>query len=314
MRLLPMHRCSAIIVTYNSAETVVQCLRALARQGCEIVVVDNDSNDDTVARVESLRNEIPLQLVRISRNLGFAAGVNHGTQAAGGDVLLILNPDAIAESGALSALMQCMDAQSAAAAGGALMNDSGEPELGFTFRRLPTLASLLSEVMLLNQVWPSNPINRRYRCLDADYSKTQHVEQPAGACLAIMRQAWEDIGGMDTQFAPVWFEDVDLCKRLIDSGRKIVYCPAARFRHSGAHSVGKLTFRDKQVFWYTNMLRYGRKHFSAVKVLMLRAGIIAGMLFRTLAVLVGAGPKNVSFGEALKAYASVINVVFNGPS
>lgn len=194
------------------------------------------------------------------------------------------------------------------------MNDSGEPERGFTFRRLPTLASLLSEAMLLNQVWPSNPINRRYRCLDADYSKPQHVEQPAAACLAIAREAWEGIGGMDTEFAPVWFEDVDLCKRLIDSGRKIVYCPAARFRHRGAHSVGKLAFRDKQVFWYANMLRYTRKHFSTGRVLVLRVGIVAGMLLRSLAVLIGAEPKNVSFDEALKAYASVINVAFKGPS
>ena len=97
------------------------------------------------------------------------------------------------------------------------------------------------------------------------FGKVQTVEQPAGACLAITREAWDAVGGMDPQFAPVWFEDVDFCKRLLDSGRKIVYCPSARFHHSGAHSVGKLSFADKQLFWYTNMLRYARKHFSASK-------------------------------------------------
>ena len=309
-----MQRCSAIIVTYNSAETIVQCLQALAHQNCEIVVVDNDSQDDTVARVGSLRKDLPFELVRISRNLGFAAGVNHGVRAAGADVFLILNPDAVAEPGAVGNLMQCIEMQSAAVAGGALLNDSGEPDRGFAFRRLPTLASLLSEAMLLNQLWPSNPINRHYRCLDADYSKAQPVEQPAGACLAITREAWESIGGMDTQFAPVWFEDVDLCKRLIGAGRRIVYCPSARFRHAGAHSVGKLPFRDKQVFWYANMLRYARKHFSGGKVFGLRVGIVAGMILRSLAVLVGAGPKGVSAGEALKAYANVMNVAFSSPS
>ena len=121
--------------------------------------------------------------------------------------------------------------------------------------------------------------------------RVQPIEQPAGACLAIAREAWSAVGGMDTQFTPVWFEDVDFCKRLLDSGRKIDYCPSARFHHSGAHSVGKLSFAEKQLFWYTNMLRYARKHFSRAKVLILRMGIIKGMLLRSLAALLGSGPK-----------------------
>ena len=309
-----MPRCSAIIVTYNSAGSIVQCLRALAHEGCEIVVVDNASRDDTVRQVESLRAEEPVELLRISRNLGFAAGVNHGVRASSGDVVLILNPDAIAEPGAVKRLTDCIAAESASAAGGALLSDSGEPDRGFAFRRLPTLRHLLAEVLLLNQVWPSNPINRRYRCLEADYLSVQQVQQPAGACLAITREAWDAVGGMDIQFSPVWFEDVDLCKRLIDSGRKIVYCPTAHFRHAGAHSVGKLSFRDKQVFWYTNMLRYARKHFSAIKVWILRVGIVKGMFLRSLAVLVGAGPTSIRFSEALTAYGAVMKVAVSGPS
>ena len=292
----------------------MQCLRALANQGCEIIVVDNASQDDTVKQVESLRNEIPIEILRISRNLGFAAGVNHGVRAATGDVFLILNPDTVAEPKAVDALLQCMGAQSASAAGGALLNSSGEPDRGFAFRRLPTLGSLLCEAMLVNQLWPSNPINRRYRCLDADYSSVQEVEQPAGACLAVTRAAWEAVGGMDAQFTPVWFEDVDLCKRLLAAGRKLVYCPAARFRHAGADSVGRLTFRDKQVFWYSNMLRYAQKHFSPGKVLLLRAGIVKGMMLRSLAALLGAGPESVAAGDALKAYWQVIKLCWRGLS
>jgi len=309
-----MPRCSAIIVTYNSAESITQCLQALRHEDCEIIVVDNASQDDTVAQVERFRKQHPVELLRISRNMGFATGVNQGTRAAGGDVFLILNPDAVTEPGAVQALIGCMVKQSAAAAGGALLSSSGGPDRGFTFRRLPTLAGLLAEVLLLNQLWPSNPINRRYRCLDADYSKAQQVEQPAAACLAVAREAWEAIGGMDTQFAPVWFEDVDLCKRLLDAGRKIVYCPDARFCHAGAHSVGKLNFADKQLFWYTNMLRYARKHFSPAQVFVLRAGIVAGMLLRSLAVLVGQGPPGVDRRAALRTYQGVIKLALQTPA
>jgi GT2 family glycosyltransferase len=158
--------------------------------------------------------------------------------------------------------------------------------------------------MLVNQLWPHNSVNRSYRCLDADYSQQQAVEQPAGACLAVTRAAWESVGGFDEQFFPVWFEDVDLCKRLRENGGKIIYCPAARFRHSGGHSVGQLPFRDKQMFWYGNMLRYARKYFSSGQVATLRAGIIAGMLLRSLAALFGA--RQAPLGETISAYWTVV--------
>ena len=99
-----MPRCSVILVTYNSAESITACLPALAHEDCEIVVVDNASQDDTVARVRAFTQQHPVELLVISRNLGFAGGVNHGVRAAGGDVLLLLNPDAIAEPGAIAAM------------------------------------------------------------------------------------------------------------------------------------------------------------------------------------------------------------------
>lgn len=298
--------CSAIIVTYNSAAHIETCVRALASQRCEIVVVDNASQDDTVPRVKALASQVPLQLVTLSRNIGFAGGVNQGAKSASGEVLLFLNPDAIAEPGAVETLSACLQRSGAAAAGGALIGNNGEPAKGFVFRRLPTIASLLFEVLLVNQVWRGNPMNRRYRCLDADYSEEQEVEQPAGACLAVTRAAWGSMGGMDTQFFPVWFEDVDLCARLLRSGAKIVYCPGAKFQHSGAHSVGKLDVGEKQMFWYANMLRYARKHSSTPNVLLLRAGIVAGMGLRILAATVGGTPQGVPWRTSITSYWRVL--------
>ncbi len=300
-----MPRCSAIIVTYNSGGQIEACLRALSSQNCEIVVVDNASQDDTVARVRRLAGEFPLQLLTISRNIGFAAGVNQGARAASSDVLLILNPDAVAEVGAVDAILACMAASGASAAGGALIEGNNQPARGFAFRRIPSLTALLFEVLLVNQAWPGNPVNRRYRCLDADYSKPQPIEQPAGACMAISRGVWDSVQGMDPRFYPVWFEDVDLCKRLLETGAAIVYCPGARFHHSGAHSVGQLEFHDKQMFWYQNMVRYAQKHFSALQVLLLRLAIGAGMALRAFACLFGSGPRGLPAGEPLRTYWGV---------
>jgi len=299
-----MSRCSVIVVTYNSAAAIGACLEALAREDCEIVVVDNASQDATVQRVEEFVEWHELRLLANDSNLGFGAAANLGAQEASGDVLLVLNPDAVAEPGAVKALLQCMESTHAGAAGGALLESDGKPARGFAFRRLPTLATLLFEAVLVNQLWPGNPVNRRYRCLDADYSQPQEIEQPAGACLAITRQTWNELGGFDEQFYPVWFEDVDLCKRLLERDGKIVYCPTVRFRHSGAHSVSQLSFHDRQVFWYTNMLRYGRKHFTSAEVKLLRAGIIAGMVLRSIAALLGV--RQARLGETLAAYWAVM--------
>jgi len=301
-------RCSAIVVTHNSGATIGACLEALAHEDCEIVVVDNASADDTVQRIEEFVAWNPVCLIANEQNLGFGAAINQGAREATGDVLLVLNPDAIAEPGAVAALLRCLETTKAAAVGGALLETDGQPARGFAFRRIPTLAPLLYEVLLVNRLWPGNPVNQRYRCLDANYSQQQEVEQPAGACLAVTRTAWDSVGGFDEQFFPVWFEDVDLCKRLHDLGLKIFYCPEARFRHSGAHSVGQLTFRDQQIFWYMNMLRYARKHFSKRQVFFLRSAIVKGMLLRSVAALFGA--RKAPLGETLSAYWGVVRAVW----
>jgi len=302
-----MH-CSAIVVTYNSGASIGPCLEALTREDCEIIVVDNASADDTVQRVEEFVAWHPMRLIANEQNLGFGAAVNQGAREATGDVLLILNPDAVAEAGAVAAILNCLQSTQGAAVGGALLESDGQPAHGFAFRRLPTLWALVFEATLVNRLWPGNPVNRRYRCLHADYSLQQEVEQPAGACLAVSHTMWDKLAGFDEQFFPVWFEDVDLCKRLRDAGGRIFYCPQARFRHAGAHSVGQLSFRERQLFWYANMLRYARKHFSKAQVLILRLAIVKGMVLRSIAALFGA--RQAPLKESLAAYWAVVRAVF----
>ncbi len=185
-------RCSAIVVTTTLATAITACLEALTREDCEIIVVDNASADDTVQRVEEFVAWNPLRLLANQQNRGFGAAVNQGAREAAGDLFLFLNPDAIAEPGAASAMLRCLESTGADAVGGALLEEDGQPARGFAFRRLPTLWALIFEATLVNQLWPGNPVNRRYRCLDADYSQQQEVEQPAGACFAIKRTTFEE--------------------------------------------------------------------------------------------------------------------------
>jgi GT2 family glycosyltransferase len=292
---------TVVVVTHNSGGCIRTCLQALASfTQWKVVLVDNHSTDDTVRTARTL----PLEMYMLinSHNVGFAGAVNQAARVAEGDVLVILNPDTIATAGSLDKLADTLRAETVGAAGGLLLSEGGQPQKGFIVRRFPTIGSMVAEVLLVNHAWPGNPWNVRYRCLDLDYQNAQEVEQPAGACLAVKRQAWDEISGFDEGFFPVWFEDVDFCRRLRDKGWTIVYCPDAIFSHSGGHSVNKLPFRNRQAYWYKNLVRYFAKHHSAAQLAILRLGITVGLLLRALLSLVGFRPSGTSVSEAAGAY------------
>ena len=292
---------TVIIVTHNSGSCIRACLQALVPfQGWKVVMVDNNSTDDTMQEASTCALEV--LTFSNSHNVGFGSAVNQAARVAEGDLLVILNPDTIATAGSLDNLADALRTDTVGASGGLLLGANGLPQKGFTVRRLPTLGSMLAEVLLVNRAWPSNPWNVRYRCLDLDYQTAQQVEQPAGACLAVKRQVWDALNGFDEGFFPVWFEDVDFCRRLRDKGWKIVYRPDAIFSHSGGHSVSRLAFRDRQSYWYKNLVRYFAKHHSRAQLGILRVGITAGLLFRALLSLTGFGPSGISVAEALKGY------------
>jgi len=296
---------SAIIVTYNSAGQIGPCLEALRKEdGWQRIVVDNASRDDTIERAQQA--DPAAYVVKNAKNSGFAAAANQGARLASGSILLFLNPDAIAQADALDALADALGQDGVGAAGGSLSHNRGEVDRGFCVRRFPTLPSMAAEILLLNYIWPSNRLNRNYRCLDIDYAEPQDVDQPAGACLAVKREVWESVGGFDESFFPVWFEDVDLCLRIRAQNWKIRYCPSARFLHSGGHSVNRLPITDRQIFWYRNLLRYWRKHESRTEVATLRGIIAVGMGLRSLAALFGAAPENTPRTAAMQAYARVV--------
>lgn len=276
---------SAVIVTYNSIAHISRCLDSLQGRVGEIVVVDNASSDGTAGLV---RTRYPsVKLVSSDSNLGFAAAANLGARQSSGNALLFLNPDTVCID-PLEPLATALDkGGNIAAAAGRLIGPDGRTQAGFTVRRLPTAASLLFEILLLNRLFPSNPVNRRYRCLDLDLERPQQVEQPAGACLAVRRERFEACGGFDEAFFPLWFEDVDLCKRLRDQGAAILFLPLVRVQHHGGHSLDSITFCEKQIYWYRNMLYYVRKHFPRWTGVVLRGALLVGMGLRALGELFG---------------------------
>src|SRR5579864_2734244 len=266
-----------IIVTYNSAAVIGPCLDAALASGAEVLVVDNASADGTVA--EAVRRGA--RVIANPSNLGFAAAVNQGFVVLNCPYVLLLNPDAVLSSG-LEPLREACDLPRAAGAGGQLLDSSGRPQVGFMVRKFPTSAALILESVLLNRIWPGNPINAAYRGLGLDYSTLQPVEQPAGAFLMIRRDLWEELGGFDEQFWPLWFEDVDFCRRAADRGYLLYFVPQAVVKHTGAHSIPALTLEMRRFYWYRSLLRYATKHFRLAGVRAVCLAVVTGSCLRAV--------------------------------
>ena len=90
------------------------------------------------------------------------------------------------------------------------------------------------------------PANWHYRCYSFKYDYPALVEQPAGAFLMFRREVWQQLGGLDEEFYPIWFEDVDFCKRLRDHGYQVYYEPRAVAVHRGGHSIQKILLEAVQ--------------------------------------------------------------------
>ena len=272
---------STLIVSWNNRGFLGRCLESLPK-GTEAVVVDNASSDGSA---EFIAEQFPdVKLVRLERNVGFGAGVNRAFAEATGEYLLLLNPDAEATPRSVEALATFLDEHATCgAATGRLLSMIEEPQHGFNVRRLPTYSSVAADLLLLSYIWPTNWVTRRAAFADLDETRPTTVEQPAAACLMIRRRAFEQVGGMDERFFPAWFEDVDLCKRLIEAGWTIFFVPRGVFRHIGGSSVRRLGRARMKHLFYRNMERYMRKHHGRVGGVITRALIVAGMALRTAA-------------------------------
>ena len=265
-----------VIVTYNSAAEIGCCLDAALGSGADVVVVDNNSSDNTRAEVKRYQG---VTFIANAHNQGFAAAVNQGFTVLNSPCVLVLNPDAVLISD-LAPLREACDLPYAAGAGGLLLGAEGRPQIGFMARQLPTPAALILEVLLLNKACPNNPVNRRYRGLGFEYTSRFEVEQPAGAFLMIRREVWEELGGFDESFHPLWFEDVDFCRRAIDRGLRFYFEPRAVAKHTGAHSIGSLSLENRRFYWYRSLLKYSAKHFRPMAFRGVCLAVATGSVLR----------------------------------
>jgi N-acetylglucosaminyl-diphospho-decaprenol L-rhamnosyltransferase len=295
-----MNRVAIVIVTYNSAGHVGACLDSLrGLSGIETIVVDNASADSSRSEVASRA----VRLIANPNNAGFAAAVNQGVRATTAPLVLLLNPDTCLETD-LAPLIAEFDNPQVGAATGLLTGADGRPQTGFMARRLPSATALIFELLGINALWPGNPVNWHYRCLDLNPVTPCFVEQPAGAFLMFSRAAWERVGGFDERYWPLWFEDVDFCCKLKQSGYFVRFNPLVAARHEGGHTAGALPLELREKYWYGSLLEYAANHYR-----------LLGFWSICVASMIGAGLRAVRglprLGfKAVAVYGAVCRLAF----
>lgn len=232
---------SVVIVVWNQAHFLLECLRALLadlpRPAMEVVLVDNASGAETQALFDRLDGVV---LLRNATNVGFLLGCNQGAESARARTILLLNSDAFVRPGALRAALGRLDSASdVGAVGGRLIHAGGRLQEagcdvlrdGTTRGRGRGLAAEAPAVM---------------RASDVDYC--------SGAFLLIRTALWRELGGFDQIYAPGYYEEADFCLRLKAAGFRVVFEPAVAVDHIELGSEAKsgdaarLSERNQAIF------------------------------------------------------------------
>ncbi len=251
---------AAIVVSYRTGEVLFDCLNALLIDPdiSEIVLVDNGNEEDAMVRVKGLVGDSgKLKVIGDGVNRGFAAGVNLGVKASGGNRLLIINPDAVLQPSAVAALEDALRGQAEPVIiGGKIHDANGVEQRGGRRRRL-TMRS--AAVTFLGMGWLKGvhpgfvDINRHE---EPDPSGPVRMDAVSGALMYMSRTGFERLGGFDEGYF-LHVEDVDLCRRAEADGGSVIYTPLARALHHGGTSEAPAGLVDKHKA--AGLARYFRK-------------------------------------------------------
>ena len=247
----------AVIVTYNSKNTVRACIDSVRSEGVsDIVIVDSNSTDGTQSDISNLEGRV----IELSENRGFGFAANAGADLLNTDYVLFINPDAYLRSGAPSSMMKVMNSRNKiGAVGGMLVDVRGAPE-PYSFGETVTPFGIVA------RAW------RRQKSVFAPVS----VGWVSGGALLVNRRVFQGIGGFDDSFFLYW-EDVDLCRRIKECGFDVYIDPNAVVVHvRGASSAD---IREKTELYDASATRYFQKYYPP---LIWRTYLIARKIYRLL--------------------------------
>lgn len=249
---------SVIIVAFNSADCLAECLESVGRvfgsPEDEVIVVDNNSTDDSCAVVEQVYPTA--LLIRSERNEGFARAVNRGLEAAQGEYAVLVNPDTGCIQGNRERIEQLLAEPAVAAVALTLLDERGMVQR--SCRTTPTPATIIAEDLMLDGRIGGFDLVSRHRMLDWDMASERDVDEASGALLCLSGDAVRRVGTFDERFF-LYYEETDWLRRAKIEGLRTVYTPAMRAVHSARTSSGDADSATMEQMLTESMYAYVRK-------------------------------------------------------
>jgi len=231
---------SVLTVTYNSEDHLPAFLEVLLPEldscGGELILVDNASTDATRSLIQNgVQHKAFVKIIENRKNLGFAIANNQALAIAEGTDILLLNPDTAVETGAIQGLLESLhESENRGAVAPQLRFSDGRIQR--SCRRFPTHLNILTQMLGLGLLFPRSRWANGWKMGDFDHEQSRDVDQPAAAALLIRGDLYRELEGLNEQF-PMFFNDVDLCRRIHQRGYRIRFDARYRVIHAGGGSV-----------------------------------------------------------------------------
>jgi GT2 family glycosyltransferase len=273
---------SIVIICWNDLKVITDCLRSIFEgthsTEFEVLVSDNGSTDGSV---EFVRENYPaVKIVENGANLGFAKGNNAGICQTTGDYVLILNPDTIIHDGSLDRWIAFADRHpNVGGFGCRVQNPDGSYQI--SARPFPTIGRYWIAALYVRFLGRLSDrfVSDLYPGWKGDSER--NVDWQSGCCLMLRGDLLrQQLRGFDEQFF-YHFEEVDLCKRVWDSGSSIRFTPEATITHLGGQSVGRFPTRF-EIEKLRNRYRYFYKYYGEKGCHECRAVTLAWFRLRQL--------------------------------
>ena len=264
-------------LNYNTADELLQALDSVeeAIEGvvARVVVIDNGSTDDSVARIKSSGKEI--EIIALPNNAGFAAAFNRIFSYIVTPYYLLLNSDIILKPGCVKKMVDEFKAfPNAGLAGVALERENGS--LQSSYGVYPSLASEL----INRSLWQKMKVSRTSKCEPSAFP----VDCVVGAVMLVPRETIDKVGGMDERFF-FFLEETDWCKRINESGLKVIHLPEIKVVHLQGKSANKAPVRARIEF-HKSRLSFFEKHYGNFPAFILRIGTVFRLIINFAAQLV----------------------------
>jgi GT2 family glycosyltransferase len=303
---------AAVIVCYGERGHLFNCVSSLLAQEparlTSLVLVDNNPPAEKV-RVEDLPAGFAAAGGRIlvpGVNLGFGRAINLALSEISVAFVLIVNPDLVLEPDALEMLLRAIEAEESVAAAGPAVALEGVGRAPEPPQDRPGLAGDLLSLIGLSRL-------RRKRRTGGQ--EKQHRAFLPGACLLLRRDALLRVGGLDPRFF-LYYEDADLCRRLVREGYRLVLEPAARVRHIHGGSFHDPVHR--QTVSLRGALLYHRKYGGRAGAMAYRLGLlflyVPRLLTGFLSYLPGMPRTSLTAGQRCRMLGAVLRVGTAAPS